>query len=426
MGRRLLGLMLALGLTGPFAAVSHGREPEDSSRQHATFRFVSDSSGFGMRVAEDSASATRRDPLTMPVPARAAPLSTPQSWPVTLDEVRARAKKQEKPEPTWSEAEVKAARARCHAILKKINAVALEEAPIRQGECGTPAPIRLVSFGRKPEVVISPPALINCEMAEALHAWVTRDLQPLARRHLGGPIIKIEKMSDYSCRNAYGRARGRLSEHGRVNAIDIAGFVTSRGESTMLLADWGMTARDIRRQVAAAKARAVADDQRRLDAEREGQRRAVASHGETSRTSAATALPPAAVGTHAGAPAGGIARASIIEGAPRVTFSIAGGEERSGPPPATLGGFVSKLGGPVPRADTWGETPTMVVLAADAAGVAPAGRGASEAGKNRFLRAAHEAACRIFGTVLGPEANNAHRNHFHLDLAERKSGAFCQ
>jgi len=27
---------------------------------------------------------------------------------------------------------------------------------------------------------------------------------------------------------------------------------------------------------------------------------------------------------------------------------------------------------------------------------------------------AHESACSIFGTVLGPRANKAHRDHFHL------------
>jgi hypothetical protein len=43
-----------------------------------------------------------------------------------------------------------------------------------------------------------------------------------------------------------------------------------------------------------------------------------------------------------------------------------------------------------------------------------------------FLRGAHHAACRIFGTVLGPEANRAHRNHFHLDMAERKVIAICE
>lgn len=38
-----------------------------------------------------------------------------------------------------------------------------------------------------------------------------------------------------------------------------------------------------------------------------------------------------------------------------------------------------------------------------------------------FLRAVHRAACRHFTTVLGPEANEAHRDHFHFDLAQRRS-----
>ena len=44
-------------------------------------------------------------------------------------------------------------------------------------------------------------------------------------------------MSSYSCRNAYGRAEGRLSEHGKVNALDIAGFVTARGQAAFDVAD---------------------------------------------------------------------------------------------------------------------------------------------------------------------------------------------
>ena len=43
-----------------------------------------------------------------------------------------------------------------------------------------------------------------------------------------------------------------------------------------------------------------------------------------------------------------------------------------------------------------------------------------------FLRDVHAGACRIFGTVLGPEANEAHRNHLHLDLARRRRSAFCE
>lgn len=36
--------------------------------------------------------------------------------------------------------------------------------------------------------------------------------------------------------------------------------------------------------------------------------------------------------------------------------------------------------------------------------------------KGRFLRFAHDAACTGFTTVLGPEANALHEDHFHLDL----------
>ena len=32
-----------------------------------------------------------------------------------------------------------------------------------------------------------------------------------------------------------------------------------------------------------------------------------------------------------------------------------------------------------------------------------------------FLREVHEGACRVFDSVLGPEYNAAHRDHFHLD-----------
>jgi hypothetical protein len=45
----------------------------------------------------------------------------------------------------------------------------------------------------------------------------------------------------------------------------------------------------------------------------------------------------------------------------------------------------------------------------------------------QFLKRVHERSCEDFKTVLGPEANEDHRNHFHLDLAERKRGAhYCR
>ncbi len=45
-----------------------------------------------------------------------------------------------------------------------------------------------------------------------------------------------------------------------------------------------------------------------------------------------------------------------------------------------------------------------------------AGKGAKQAA---FLRDVHAGACDLFATVLGPDYNAAHRDHFHLDQADR-------
>ncbi|MEW4448108.1 extensin family protein [Qipengyuania sp. JC766] len=39
-----------------------------------------------------------------------------------------------------------------------------------------------------------------------------------------------------------------------------------------------------------------------------------------------------------------------------------------------------------------------------------------------FLREARDGACGLFGTVLSPEYNEAHRDHFHFDMAGRSFG----
>jgi hypothetical protein len=43
-----------------------------------------------------------------------------------------------------------------------------------------------------------------------------------------------------------------------------------------------------------------------------------------------------------------------------------------------------------------------------------------------FVKKVHAEACKTFGTVLGPEANEAHKDHFHLDMKARRRSAFCE
>jgi hypothetical protein len=46
--------------------------------------------------------------------------------------------------------------------------------------------------------------------------------------------------------------------------------------------------------------------------------------------------------------------------------------------------------------------------------------------KSEFLRGIHADGCKTFNTVLGPAANAAHRNHFHLDMKVRRYVKICE
>ena len=48
--------------------------------------------------------------------------------------------------------------------------------------------------------------------------------------------------------------------------------------------------------------------------------------------------------------------------------------------------------------------------------------------EREFLRRLHQSACKRFGTVLGPDYNGAHTNHFHFDMAHsmKDGSAYCR
>jgi hypothetical protein len=218
---------------------------------------------------------------------------------------------------TWSDPEIITALEECVRLLTPTGADLEVSKPIRNGQCGTPAPVLLQ---RVAGVEMSPPALVNCRLAAKLHQWTTEKVQPIAQEVFGTSVRRIVTASAYMCRQRIGTSNDRPSEHSYANALDISAFVLTDGRSMDVLTSWGRTARD---------------------------RQAQAKTGK---------------------PAGGDAR-------PIGEVEIADG---------------------------------------------------SSTKEGQFLRRMHESACEIFGTVLGPEANEAHRNHFHLDLAARRHSAFCE
>ncbi len=88
--------------------------------------------------------------------------------------------------------------------------------------------------------------------------------------------------------------------------------------------------------------------------------------------------------------------------------------------PGSPPGAILQLGGPIGPASP--VTPAPSVLPAST----PSNASTAATNESRFLHQLHQGACGIFGTVLGPEANEFHRDHLHIDLKVRKFRAFCE
>lgn len=308
------------------------------------------------------------------------------------------------PPIAWTPAETAAERARCEVVLKGLDIVVTQAEPVREGACGSAAPYELISIGSSPRVTLSPAPILTCDMVAALHRWIVSDVQPAARKMIGGPVARIETMSSYSCRTAYGRRMARLSEHGMANALDIKNFQTDKPHGVVeVLGDWGMTERDIVARIAAAKAAEarMAEAAKKAAADKlaaENAARKAETPGKGTATASAASRPP-----DPGRPLPLEAPASRAPmPLPPTGFSLT--------PPKAATGYglapASRLGGPKKEA--------------------AAGEPDLSARKAEFLRHIHAAACKIFGTTLGPEANEAHRNHFHVDMAFRRTTKFCE
>ncbi|WP_072396949.1 extensin family protein [Hyphomicrobium sp. CS1GBMeth3] len=268
------------------------------------------------------------------------------------------------------------AREQCMHLLAGVPAEFDYLEPVKKGQCGLPAPVRLKSVGSgATRVKFSPPVQVNCRMVAALAGWTKSTLQPEARARFKSDVTGILGASGYVCRNIYHRPNGRLSQHALANAIDIGAFSLANGRTIRVLRGWGLTARDIKAQ---AEARAKAE------AKEKAKSKAASANEAVAESKAATSKKDAMRGGK---------QDRLVTQA-----SLAVSEEKAG-----TGDTASKKADPAPDAKS--AKPTKEAL---------------------FLRAIHGGACDEFGTVLGPEANDPHRDHFHLDLIPRRGRGYCR
>ncbi len=274
------------------------------------------------------------------------------------------------PADVWTPEEVNAGLRKCIQLLAPAAAEVELEEPMKKGQCGTTAPLVLHSIGTTEKIEFTPAPTMNCRLAASLATWVEKVLQPAAQQVLGSRIKRIVGASSYSCRNIYNNPKLTLSEHATGNAIDIAGFITADGRAVSVRAAWGPTTRDIaaaQKKAAAKLAKGTKETDKPADTKKDAQ-------------------PPAAA-------------------APSIADA---GKKAEG-----------KNKGRVEKANFKRDAATkQAALPPVASPLAPAST--KEAA---FLKRVHQGSCTVFATVLGPETNEAHRDHFHLDMKERKSHA---
>ncbi|RUM22034.1 extensin [Rhizobium vallis] len=185
---------------------------------------------------------TANQPSTPPAepakPKPAKPMQGPPLPPGHLESPQAPAEENKPPgEQTLEEQhltiepESDAAHAECTAALQALGVVFKETPRIDDGNgCGIDKPI--IVSEPLPGIKLKPEATIRCPAALALARWMKESVIPTASAALPeqGRITSVNQATAYMCRLRNGAETGKISEHARGNAIDIASFHFEKGE----------------------------------------------------------------------------------------------------------------------------------------------------------------------------------------------------
>jgi hypothetical protein len=132
--------------------------------------------------------------------------------------------------PQGAESESIMTSAECQARLDARHATFSFTPPVAEGDCAIALPVRLRSLAiGAGDVPFTGEPTLDCRLAERLADWIGNVVEPLARYHLGAGLAAIESGPGYVCRNRNNEAAGKLSEHAKGNALDIAAFALRDG-----------------------------------------------------------------------------------------------------------------------------------------------------------------------------------------------------
>ena len=143
----------------------------------------------------------------------------------------------------WAKSAVTGARERCEKLLRGLDVEFKPKDPIGDSNgCGIAYPL---SVSQIAGVRLTPAATINCSMVAGLHKWITEVAQPAAKRNLNTRLVGLQIASSYACRRRNNSASGKLSEHAKGNAIDIADFKFSNRVEASVAGGWNGASRGL-------------------------------------------------------------------------------------------------------------------------------------------------------------------------------------
>jgi hypothetical protein len=104
--------------------------------------------------------------------------------------------------------------------------------------CGFANSVRLRSAG----VRLGTAPSLSCPMALSFFMWERHALQPAAIQHFDQPVVAIEHLGSYACRNV-NRGEGAVpgasrSRHATADALDVAGLTLASGRRITVLQAW--------------------------------------------------------------------------------------------------------------------------------------------------------------------------------------------
>jgi len=121
----------------------------------------------------------------------------------------------------------------CRMVLERGNVAYQSLGQAGEGECLRPD--RLVL----PDAPLSPARPVStCAVATGFELWLRNSVQPAAEALLGSPVMRVEHLGTYSCRQIAGSRSGAWSQHATGNALDVAAFVLEDGRRISVRGDW--------------------------------------------------------------------------------------------------------------------------------------------------------------------------------------------